>query len=114
MKKVYLVSGEKFKIDFEQIVEIIVREVISELSRLGVEIEFSSGESQTERQFKFTNSSKCSIIDMKEYVTPILTEDKIESLEPEVIEIVVPEDTILTLGARDIINKRNIKLIINK
>ncbi len=97
--------------EIEKLIEIIVREVISELSKLNM-IDLNSG----------INNSTCSckniikkvqpkIIDMSNYKTPILTENHLLTLDPTISEILVPKGTIITPGARDIIKKQ--KLVLN-
>lgn len=94
-------------ISIEKLVEIIVREVVTALLKQGVEINFDSHEKDPLN----LKLSKRQTIDMSNYKTPVLTENHLLSLEPEVTDIEIPEETILTPGAKDIIKKR--KLIIN-
>ncbi|MEJ2614006.1 MAG: hypothetical protein P8Z35_03525 [Ignavibacteriaceae bacterium] len=93
------------KINIENLVEIIAKEVIKELLKIGVELDFS-------KEIKSNNLSnngnqKKQEIDMSGYKTPILTEYILEAIEPDVNEIIIPKGTVFTPGARDIMKKRN-------
>jgi hypothetical protein len=93
------------KINIENLVEIIVKEVIAELSKIGVELDLSKGIKTGELQVRV--NQKRQEIDMSGYKTPILTEYALESIGQDVNEIIIPKGTIFTPGARDIIKKRN-------
>jgi hypothetical protein len=100
------------KIEIEKLIEIIVREVISELLKLGEEIDFSFKESSSYNSIASMKQNKQGqLIDMSNYKTPLLTENHLKSLDPSIGEIIVPKGTIITPGAKDIIKKQ--KLILN-
>jgi hypothetical protein len=88
------------KINVESLIEIIVKEVIAELLKMGVEINLSVKEEKR----TFNNKQK---IDMSNYKTPVLTENMLESIETSVNEIIVPKGTVITPGAREVLKKRN-------
>jgi len=92
------------KISIENLVEIIVKEVIAELSKIGVEPDFSK-EMKTGDYSNYGNRKKQEI-DMSGYKTPILTEYTLETICQDVNEIIIPKGTVFTPGARDIIKKR--------
>ena len=99
------------KINIENLVEIITKEVIKELLKIGVELDFS-------KEMKAGNLSnngnqKKQEIDMSGYKTPILTEYALESIGRDVNEIIIPKGTVFTPGARDIIKKRNVIISYN-
>ena len=97
------------EIKIEKLIEIIVREVISELIRNGVSIDYSSELQKNTSMNNNQNKKVCrELLDLKGYRTPVLTEDRILSLNAETVEIVIPTKTIITPGARDIIKKRKI------
>jgi len=98
-------------INIENLVEIIVKEVIAELSKIGVELDFS-------KEMKIVDSSnhrnrKKQEIDMSGYKTPILTEFTLESISQDINEIIIPKGTVFTPGARDIVKKRNFTISYN-
>jgi hypothetical protein len=95
------------KISIEKLVEIIIREIIIELPKLGVEIDFD-----TPKDYTGNSKEKIKEIDMSNYKTPVLTENQLLAIGKEIREIVIPEGTIITPVANEIIKKRN--LIINR
>jgi hypothetical protein len=99
------------KLNIERLIEMIVREVIVELSKIGVELDFSVNEKNS--SFINNNKKKQQIIDMSGYKTPILTETMLESIDKDLNEIIIPRGTVFTPGARDIIKKRNLIISYN-
>ena len=93
------------KINIENLVEIITKEVIKELLKIGVELDFSK-EMKTGNLSNKGNQKKQEI-NMSGYKTPILTEYALETIGRDVNEIIIPKGTVFTPGARDIIKKRN-------
>ncbi|MHB8854612.1 MAG: hypothetical protein ACYC6P_14815 [Ignavibacteriaceae bacterium] len=99
------------KIDIEKLIEIIVREVIAELSKLGEVIDFSSKELKADCSCTTIKQNKQrKTIDLSNYKTPLLTENHLVSLDPAIAEIVVPKGTIISPGAKDIIKKHKLIL----
>lgn len=91
------------KISLEEIISLVVKEVIAELAKKGIQVD---GEINS---FSKTDTTKQKIkLDLKEYKTPLLTEARILELDSEVVEIEVPIKTIITPSAQDLIRKRNI------
>ncbi len=95
------------KISLEEIISLVVKEVITELSRRGIQVSGNSNNvsaaDMNKQKVKF---------DLSEYKTPLLTEERILELNSEVSEIEVPLKTIITPSAQDLIRKR--KIIITK
>jgi len=95
------------KISLEEIISLVVKEVIAELSRRGIQVDGNSNNisaaDMNKQKVKF---------DLSEYKTPLLTEERILELNSEVSEIEVPLKTIITPSAQDLIRKR--KIIITK
>ncbi len=99
------------EIKIEKLIEIIVREVITELSKLGEVIDFSTEETKTNCSCTNTKQNKQrETIDLSNYKTPLLTENHLVSLDPAIVEIVVPKGTIISPGAKDIIKKHKLIL----
>ena len=99
-------------IDFDRLVELIVRAVVTELLKRGNTIDFAPLEKHVLASPSINGRiKKQKEIDMSAYKTPLLNENSLTSLDPEVAEIVIPHNTIITPGARDIIKKRNLLLI---
>lgn len=91
------------KISLEEIISLVVKEVIAELAKKGIQVD---GEINN---FSMADTTKQKVkMDFKEYKTPLLTEARILELDSEVAEIEVPIKTIITPSAQDLIRKRNI------
>ena len=89
------------KISIEQLIELIVKQVVAELTQRGVEIDFGN-----EKNISLSTKVE---IDMSGYKTPVLTENN-SQLNFAEREIIIPEKTVITPGAREIIKKK--KLIV--
>ena len=94
------------KISIEELIELIVREVISELTKRGIDVDLDDNNVSAKSSFIKTNFE----IDMSNYRTPLLTENNLSMLDSNIVEIIVPAGTIITPGARETIRKK--KLII--
>ncbi len=94
------------EITLEKIIEIVTREVIKELVKKGITINTSAlGEGEPEVV------KRSDEIDMSEFKTPILTENNLGYLDKNICEVIVPEKTIITPGARRIIKQRSLTVI---
>jgi hypothetical protein len=91
----------------EQLVEAIVRAVIAELRRRGVEVGGSMPGSGPVRARRDATSVE---MDFSEYKTPVLTERQVRGVDPGIVEIIVPAGTLCTEGARDLLQKRKLTL----
>ena len=94
-------------ISLEEIVALVVKEVVLELSKRGFQID-----GEISNATNFGASRKKVRMDMKKYKTPLLTEASILELGLEITEIEIPEKTIITPSAIDLIKER--KIIIKK
>ncbi len=102
------------RIEIEQLIEIIVREVIAELSKLGVTVVLSSqGKVKPVPSGPCKESDSVKRVDMRAYRTPVLTEGQLASLDSNTVEIVIPKGTVITLVAREMIKKKNLTIITN-
>lgn len=95
------------KISVEKIIEIVVREVISELMKRGYEINFSTTVTNPVSDLSGNTKSRVEM-NMGGYKTPVLTENNILLMGQGITEIIIPEKTIITPGARDLIKKKKI------
>ena len=95
------------KVVSEQLVEAIVRAVLDELRRRGVEI---SGPGTVDMRLRDRQGATSVEIDFSEYKTPVLTERHVRGLIPDIAEIVVPAGTFCTAGAKDLLQKRKLTL----
>ena len=96
------------KIELEKLIEIVTREVIKELVKLGYNAEDLLSSDYPEEKGITKRSVE---IDMRGYVTPILTEGHMEQLEKGIEEVVIPPQTVITPGAKSLIKQNKIKLI---
>ena len=108
------------QIPSEKLIELIVREVLAELARRGVEIPAPhSGNGQaliSGNGHAPASGGACPRsleIDFSDYKTPVLTEYHVRAAGREVKEIIVPAGTVCTFGARDLLQQRHLKLTQN-
>ena len=89
-------------ISLEEIIKLVVREVIKELQKQGIQIdnEFSIRDNSSDK-YRF---------EMKKYKSKLLTESNIAELGTNINEIEIPKKTIITPSAKDLIRKRKIKI----
>jgi len=93
------------KISIEELIEIVTREVIKELLKKGVKIDFDSPDENV-----IGSNGNVKEIDMSGYKTPVLTENHLNEFDNGITEIIIPEKTVITPGARTVIKTK--KLII--
>jgi len=102
------------RIEIEKLIDLIVREVIAELSKRGVDVASSpKGKINAAPAVSSRESRQREIIDMRSFRTPVLTENQLALLDSKTIEIVIPKETVITPGAREIIKKKNLAVITN-
>ncbi len=92
-------------ISLEEIVALVVKEVVLELTKRGIQI----GD-EISNIPKFKASSNKIKIDMSKYKTPLLTEACILEIDTEIKEIEVPKKIIITPSALDLIRERKITI----
>ncbi len=93
-------------ISIEKIIELVTREVISELIKRGYNINQSS--MVVEEKLNKKTSVE---VDLSGYRTPVLTENHFQTIDLKVNEIIIPTGTIITPGARNFIKKRKITIV---
>ena len=93
----------------EELVNRVVAEVLAELSRRGVKLDFSPPQHTPLKTASPPNTSVHSV-DMSGFRSPVLLERHLLSLAPEVKAIAIPAGTVITPGARDLIRKKNLIL----
>jgi hypothetical protein len=97
------------QISFDMLVQAVVKAVIAELNRQGIEVTGMPGPSWPRGDAGVSRSVE---IDFSEYKTPVLAERQVQGVARAVAEIIVPHGTIVTEGAKDLIDKRKMKLTI--
>jgi hypothetical protein len=91
----------------EQLVEIIVRQVLAELAKRGAEVALPAAAGAGAPPAIEEGSVA---LDMTGYRTPVLTVDRLRTVDRTVREIIVPAGTVCTIGARDALRQRRVKL----
>jgi hypothetical protein len=122
------------QIALEQLIAVIVREVVAELRRRGVEVAGpalpapASGPPQPAVRAAAAGApvppaaagsllsagpaaGDRAVIDMSAYRTPVLTEEHLTRLGPSVRTVVIPCSTVLTPGARDQIRMKKLSVV---
>lgn len=94
-------------ISLEEIVALVVKEVVLELSKRGIQIDGENSNLTTPEVAKQKIK-----IDMSKYKTPLLTEAHILELDSIIKEVEIPKRTIITPSAFDLIRQN--KIIITK
>ena len=96
------------QITIEYLITRIVQEVIKELKDKNISVTFSnSAENKTS-----SHSAKTETIDMSKYKTPVLTENHIQRLHALTGEIIIPEGTIITPKAKELIQEKQLQITI--
>ena len=99
------------KITLEELTGLILKELILELKKRGIEIDFSTN-SKIKSQINFDRYHDHEVkLNFEGFKTPLVTEKSILKLNREVSELIVPRNTIFTPSSLDLINKRKIKII---
>ncbi len=94
----------------EQLVGLIVREVIAELTRRGVEIGLPVPPARSD-PVQHASPGSTLEIDMSPYRTPVLTEGQLARIDGKVSTVVVPCTTVVTPGAWAVIRSRRLMLV---
>lgn len=96
-------------LSIDELVNKVVAEVLAELKRRGVNVDVGPPRKETAITASHPNAS-VHVIDMSGFRSPVLLENHLLHLGPEVKEIAVPCGTVVTPGAKDVIKKKNLKL----
>ncbi len=100
------------EISLEKIIDSVVREVIQALQKEGVKVIFPQnnpkGSNLAGKNQDTSFRKKTENIDMSFYRTPVLTENHIQRLHPLTGEIIVPQGTVITPKARELIKVKQI------
>lgn len=98
------------QISFEQLVESVVREVLAELSRRGVDVRAKGVPGPSAPAAHLTADATVEI-DMTSFKTPVLTEGQLTRIPRTASTVVVPCSTVVTPGAWDYIRSKKLKLV---
>lgn len=92
-------------ITLEQLIRQVTQEVLRQLAAQGVMV------AQGNTCHAISAGQKVERIDMSKYKTPLVTEQALLRLHESTQEIVVPVGTILTPRAKELIRKKNIRIL---
>ena len=92
------------EINIENIIQLVTKQVVKELQTRGVNVNFNTSQGILHDALR----TKTETIDMSKYKTPVLTENHIRRLHELTGEIVIPEGTVITPKAREMIKDRKI------
>ena len=92
------------EINIEYIIQLVTKQVVKELQTRGVNVNFNTGQGVLQDALR----TKTETIDMSKYKTPVLTENHIRRLHELTGEVVIPEGTVITPKAREMIKDRKI------
>ncbi|MBN1782677.1 hypothetical protein JW948_16190 [bacterium] len=95
------------EVSIEQIIVRIVQEVVRELKARNVTVVYGGSTPVSGVQGR----SRSETIDMSAYKTPVLTENRLQRLHELTGEVIVPEGTIVTPKARELIRRKNLKIV---
>jgi hypothetical protein len=93
----------------DTLVAIIVRKVLDELAKRGVSVTGNVPGPSSAAKSALHPENRMEV-DMTGYKTPVLTENRVRGAGPHIREIAVPAGTIVTAGARDLLQQRGLKL----
>ena len=97
------------EIALEKIVTEVVKQVIQELIKQGVQV-VTIGTKTAPNLQNAHFKTKVEQIDMSKYKTPVLTENHIRKLHELTGEVIIPEGTIITPRAKELIKERQIRI----
>ena len=117
------------EISLEKLVELVVARVMAEIARQGVTVTGSPAHSSPpppalqpaghgaaarhgEESPPAPPPGTRLELDFQGYRTPVLNESRVRGAGPHIREIVVPARTVVTAGARDLLEQRRLKLTI--
>ena len=97
------------KISVEELVAIIVEEVVIQLQKKGIKINRVKS-NEAHKSIAFDSNQTIHNFEFSGYKRPLITEEKIIQLKSNIKEISVPQNTIFTPSALDLVRKRKIKI----
>ncbi len=101
---------QKSGVSIERLVESIVREVIAELTKRGVDLGASAVPARSV-PVQHARPGSTLEIDMSAYRTPVLTESQLRRVDGAVSTVVVPCTTVVTPGAWAVIRSKKLTLV---
>ena len=97
------------EISLQKLIELVTAEVVKELKKQGVHVIETSGKNVSNTQMHNYRTKK-ERIDMSKYKSPILTENHIKQLHELTGNLIVPQGTIITPKAKELLKEKNLTL----
>ena len=97
------------EISLQKLIELVTAEVVKELKKQGVQIVDATGKNVSNTQMH-SYQTKTERIDMSKYKSPILTENHIKQLHELTGNLIVPQGTIITPKAKELLKEKNLTL----
>lgn len=98
------------EVKLDKIVNLVVKEVVAQLKKQGIKVVDNSSQGSFSQNINNQLRSRTEVIDMSKYQSPILTERQLKQLHELTGKIIVPQKTVITPKASEIIKKKNLKL----
>lgn len=100
------------EIALEKVIQLVVEEVVRELARQGVTVVQGGGNgvSSVASDVNYGIRTKTEKIDMSRYKTPLLTERMLDKLNSLTGEVIVPNGTVVTPKAKEILREKRISV----
>ena len=98
------------RVSLDTLIRTIVREVIAELKRQGVDVVGASGGEDVESAMSGPPSCREQRPDLSAYKTPVLTEAHVQGLSARTEVVRVPRGTVVTPRARETLKAKRITL----
>ncbi len=95
-------------VHIDTLIQQIVREVVAELEKQGIQI--VQGSLQSKLSASFVPPVKTETIDMSQYKTPVLTVSRLQRLHVLTGTIRIPKGTVITPKARQYIQEKQFKV----
>jgi hypothetical protein len=97
------------EISLQKLIELVTAEVVKEIKKQGVQVVDASGNNVSNTQMH-NYQTKTERIDMSKYKSPVLTENHIKKLHELTGNLIVPQGTIITPKAKELLKERNLTL----
>ena len=97
------------EISLQKLIELVTAEVVKEIKKQGVQVVDASGNNVSNTQMH-NYQTKTERIDMSKYKSPILTENHIKQLHELTGNLIVPQGTIITPKAKELLKEKNLTL----
>ena len=106
-KRIKAFRGPKLEISLQKLIELVTAEVVKELKKHGMQVVEASGKNASNTRMH-NYQTKTERIDMSKYKSPILSENHIKQLHELTGNLIVPQGTIITPKAKELLKEKNL------